>query len=894
MVTVALRPPRRCGALRRLARRPPSRLMCVVFTMSLLGLLGISLVQALRSPAHLGLYVIPSATGSPQVSWVLPDGPAWSAGIRPGDFCRSCQGRAADGQLSPPLLVTQQLTAAQTVGQDTDAHTVILEESRTSVTHLDLVIALLGFCLVLLGLGVILNGRDEQARVIFWEMCLAAGTALALVPAGQRGLPWALVLQYGALRLTGPALVELAWAFPHAGSSSASGSSPRRHAICAERMPDVALVQEEPRPEALRSSPVRHGYRHALLWLPALALLVLYAFCWRWPVPLFDVVQVVASIVLALYLLGACGYLFWRMLSSQSREQYALEYLQMRLLTIGVVGGFAPFIFLTLLPTLLTGRPILPATGSIVSLVLFPACIGLAITRAEFLGITTLIHRRTLRPYLCLALLCLIGIGAWKSAWLLTEDLRWSPALVATVETLLVAFTFAPLYHWLQGWAEHLFLHDAYDSGGTLLALSVEFSQAPANELGPLLVMRLGDLLDLSLVAFVTPQTHWFYLHPRSRIPSAVQDDVLHCAHILLGAPVAGGQHAPASAGQHDAIGDARAVAGENGSALPVLQVPVVGAERVQAVLCLGPKRSGDRYTEQDRALLATLCRHLSLILANHQLLDQLDHRIDELRQLVTEREILSRRVLSAREEERHHVAEVLHDDALQLGGQLERTLRDLSLLRHLPAAVDASIQDAVQVSQALTRCLRAVVTDLYPAPLEMIGLLPALQSLLQQVERDTGICATVRSAEFVGSGTKPLLTSEQQAILYAITREAVQNAVRHAEASKIEVELTYDAAGLHLSICDDGVGFALRPTRELITAGHLGVALLHERAQALQGTLQVTSESYHGTRITIDVPLPARSDAQATDTPASNAAVIVGDGEVHYVEERRGAPFAL
>ena len=88
--------------------------------------------------------------------------------------------------------------------------------------------------------------------------------------------------------------------------------------------------------------------------------------------------------------------------------------------------------------------------------------------------------------------------------------------------------------------------------------------------------------------------------------------------------------------------------------------------------------------------------------------------------------------------------------------------------------------------------------------------------------------------------------------VLYRVSQEALNNTVKHANASKIVVSLSGDGGLLGLEISDNGKGFD--PNSDF--AGHLGLRSMRERLEQVGGTLTITSSSCHGTQITAVVPL--------------------------------------
>jgi DNA-binding CsgD family transcriptional regulator len=507
---------------------------------------------ALWTPGTLDLSIAHQARAWPVISWVAPNGPAWSAGVMPGDTI-------TDGASRTGL-------AARLVVQG-HGRRITLGPEMTAVAPLDMTVCGLGLCVVLVGALVLAKGRDRRATLAFWRMSTTIGLALGAVPAGYHGVPWAVALAFVALTLFGPALVSLTLMFP-------SATAPRR--------------------------------RSALLWAPALGLLLFYPFCWWRPAPLFPLAEGAFNAALAGYILAACARLVW----VQCRPRSTLQKVQLRLLAFGLVGGFAPLALLNLLPTALIGHDLVPAQLSILSLVVLPLSVGAAIVRTEFLGIPGLVRRRTLHAVVSMILLAsLAAVGGLCSA-AGPQRWDWPRPLSAAGISVLVALSFIALHPALTRWVERLVLRDVYDSADTLRRVSLDLAQAPPSAVGALVITRLSNVLDLTDTLLLTPTNQWSYAHPRTADPVLVQEAVIQRAlHLFVEPPQGCGAFVEWAAGQ------------------PILFLPVWDGPDLQAVLCLGPKRSEDCYTKQDHALLETLVRHLGLIFSNQRLQARLEAR---------------------------------------------------------------------------------------------------------------------------------------------------------------------------------------------------------------------------------------------------------------------------
>jgi two-component system sensor histidine kinase UhpB len=137
---------------------------------------------------------------------------------------------------------------------------------------------------------------------------------------------------------------------------------------------------------------------------------------------------------------------------------------------------------------------------------------------------------------------------------------------------------------------------------------------------------------------------------------------------------------------------------------------------------------------------------------------------------------------------------------------------------------------------------LLALARQLRPAVLDDHGLIPALHSQVRDFGEQTGMRAT-----FNARGTAPKLSPEQQLVIYRVTQESLSNIAQHAEAHKVDVELSFIGRTV-LRISDDGRGFATGRN------GGLGLSGMRERALLVGGNLSIWSGDGQGTRVELTI----------------------------------------
>ena len=526
-----------------------ARSLAILATYGAAIIVAAAVYAALWTPGTLGLSSGRGAQGLQVVTWVAPNGPAWSAGVMPGAAIVGC-------------LPWHSAKAAVVLRQG--ATHIVLGLDATRVDPLDLLVSAVGLAVLLFG-GLILakgRGQDRRAAWAFWRMSLLIGLALGAVPAGFHGVPWAVALCFVTLTLFGPALLALTFVFP-------GPTAPPRY--------------------------------RAPLWLPAYIPLLLYPFCWWRPVPLFSPVSAAGDALLAAYIMVACARLTWVWLRPGSTPQRE----QLQWLVLGLILGFLPLALFNLLPNLLLEHDLLPPQVSILALALLPLCVGAAIVRAEVFGITSLLRRRTLRILVVVILLAGVAIVAGLFSTLAVRRWGWPTPLTAGTASVLTALAALSARPWLTRRAERALFRDVYDPADVVLRVSADLSHALPHTLGPLVVTHLSAIFDLDFALLLTANDYYLHAHARSPVSIATLEHITQHAQALLAAP-----------SLVQPIMDT--VAGT-----PLLVLPIGDSQRMQAVICCGPKHSGEGYTRQDRSLLYALGHDLMARFAFQAQLDE-------------------------------------------------------------------------------------------------------------------------------------------------------------------------------------------------------------------------------------------------------------------------------
>jgi signal transduction histidine kinase len=209
----------------------------------------------------------------------------------------------------------------------------------------------------------------------------------------------------------------------------------------------------------------------------------------------------------------------------------------------------------------------------------------------------------------------------------------------------------------------------------------------------------------------------------------------------------------------------------------------------------------------------------------------------------------LTDRIEKMREEERARIARELHDELGQLltGIKLDfasslRRLREFKA----PGDIVDRVQSAMGQIDLGIAMVRRIATDLRPAQLDHHDLGGAIEQEARRVAGRTGL--RIRVATRL---TTPIEAARSTAA-FRIFQEALTNAVRHGNPTRVAARVSTLHSTLRLCIQDDGVGI---PAHVLARPQSLGLLGMHERARSLGGVLRVSSEAGRGTTILVTLP---------------------------------------
>ncbi|MGB8955696.1 MAG: GAF domain-containing sensor histidine kinase [Tumebacillaceae bacterium] len=291
-----------------------------------------------------------------------------------------------------------------------------------------------------------------------------------------------------------------------------------------------------------------------------------------------------------------------------------------------------------------------------------------------------------------------------------------------------------------------------------------------------------------------------------------------------------------------DCARDARLLPGETEpNSHAMLLVPISIDGKVVGVLSLG-KKEPHSLTSDDLKMMRVFATHAAVAMKNAMYVEEREKRL-----------LL---------EERNRLAREMHDGLAQ---DLASAILQLEMLRR-QAVLDEIKTGLTELQENLRRTTTTVRQSIYslrPEPYKNIGLVPALRAHLEEVEAQHGL----RTRLDLNRGTAHQVSPCTARTVFQIVSEAIQNAVKHAQASELVVTLNVDADMLVLSVRDNGRGFHFgQMILQAAERKSFGIENLYSLADQVGGSLDINTAPGKGTEVILEIPRSEKEEETAHD----------------------------
>lgn len=204
--------------------------------------------------------------------------------------------------------------------------------------------------------------------------------------------------------------------------------------------------------------------------------------------------------------------------------------------------------------------------------------------------------------------------------------------------------------------------------------------------------------------------------------------------------------------------------------------------------------------------------------------------------------------------EERNRIAHDIHDGIAQtLAGAVMKFDSAARKIPSHPQEAQQMINDSNNTLREGLKEIRDSIYALRPHPTENLSLDLAIQKKIAEIKKSHNNGLDI---SFDQRGVQTRLSLLTEKVIYSITQESIQNCIKHAQASTLNILLSYQKEQIFLKIKDDGVGFSLYEAMTMaMKEPHYGILQMNEDAAKVGATLQIESSETKGTEIIVRIP---------------------------------------
>lgn len=216
--------------------------------------------------------------------------------------------------------------------------------------------------------------------------------------------------------------------------------------------------------------------------------------------------------------------------------------------------------------------------------------------------------------------------------------------------------------------------------------------------------------------------------------------------------------------------------------------------------------------------------------------------------QALAQREELTRSVIDAEEKERKRIASDLHDGVGQLFTAVKMNLSGLFNRMKIEKDEDRFLAEkTLALVDESCKEVRLISHQMMPNMLLRSGIASDVRNFIEKIDSEN------LKVNLEATGFKNRIESNAETVLYRVIQESVNNVIKHAKASRLDIILNRDDAGIDVTIADNGVGFNIDQQEQF--AG-IGLKNIRARVEYLKGTLEYKSVPGQGTTVHVWVPL--------------------------------------
>lgn len=217
-------------------------------------------------------------------------------------------------------------------------------------------------------------------------------------------------------------------------------------------------------------------------------------------------------------------------------------------------------------------------------------------------------------------------------------------------------------------------------------------------------------------------------------------------------------------------------------------------------------------------------------------------------------RQLIGLKIIMAQEEERKRISREIHDSVAQSIANvvLRAEIAEKMMSKQDIDGVKSEINELKAHARSGLEEIRKIIFNLRPMALDDLGLIPIMRKFTQDFEEKSKI-----RTKFRLHGIESRLPSAMEVAVFRLVQEAFTNVLKHAEATFVSLNLTYQSQMVKITIQDNGKGFQIESMNaKLSTGSHFGIIGMRERVDLLEGRFELESIVDGGTKIDMIIPI--------------------------------------
>jgi len=229
-------------------------------------------------------------------------------------------------------------------------------------------------------------------------------------------------------------------------------------------------------------------------------------------------------------------------------------------------------------------------------------------------------------------------------------------------------------------------------------------------------------------------------------------------------------------------------------------------------------------------------------------------NQVTRLLESAKNRQLLGLKIILAQEDERKRIAREIHDGLAQTMANvvLRTEIAERMLTKQAYTSVKEELVDLKGQVRGGIEEVRKIIFNLRPMALDDLGLIPAVRKFVQDFEEKSKI-----RTQFEFTGKDSRLPSGMEVAIYRLVQEAFSNVAKHAQASHVTLEVTYQQQMVKIVVTDNGIGFVVDSIDKKIEKGsHYGLIGMRERVELLEGRMELQSAKGAGTKVSMLIPI--------------------------------------